>query len=364
MNHIAAKITETVPIFFFVYNLEKEEVEYLSPQFYELASGVEDEEENSLKKCIDPEYHKAFEDFFEGLSEENRYEGSVELKANNKFKNIRWIELNTFPVKEKDLSEVKQVVGHIVNTTQKKEMYDLLSEEKEHITNILNMAVHDLRAPFNRINMIAQLLEKNMTEEEYARHKTYIDMLRKQEEESMALIQSLLRLATLKGEVNSLDLNVHDLRELVKKSVNQQQTRIDEKDLQLRFEFPDQTVKAKVDAVLFQQVLENLLSNAIKYTPKGGEILWSLSLEDRHVQLSIKDTGIGIPEKYQEKLFYDFQGLRRKGLEGEDSIGLGLFICKEIVKMHQGEIHVESKEGKGSTFKITLPFPESSAAYY
>lgn len=364
MSDIAAKITATVPIFFFVYNLQKEEVEYISPQFYELASGVEDEEENSLKKCIDPEFHEAFDDFFQGLSEENRYEGSVELKANNKFRNIRWIELNTFPVVEKNLSEVKQVVGHIVDTTQKKEMYDLLSEEKEHITNILNMAVHDLRAPFNRINMIAQLLEKNMTEEEYVRHKTYLDMLRKQEEDSMALIQSLLRLATLKGEVNSLDLNVHDLRGLVKTCVSNQQPRLKEKALEVRFEFPDQTVKARLDAVLFLQVLENLLSNAIKYTPKGGEILWSLSLEDQHVQLSIRDTGIGIPEKYQEKLFRDFQGLRRKGLEGEDSIGLGLFICKEIVKMHQGEIHVESKEGEGTTFKITLPFPESSAAYY
>lgn len=364
MTDITAKITETVPIFFFVYSLQKKEVEYIGPQFYEMAKGIKITEKHSLKKCIHPDYHQAFDDFFAGLSEENRFEGSVELQANEKLENIKWLELNTFPVKEKDLSEVKQVVGHIVNTTEKKEMYDMLKEEKEHITTILNMAVHDLRAPLNRIHMIGELLKKNMSEEEYNRHKVYLDMLLKEEEESMALIQSLLRLATLKGEVSSLDLNIHDLRELVKKSVRQQQERLEEKELEVNFEFPDQTVKAKLDAVLFQQVLENLLSNAIKFTPRGGKVSWSLSLEGKHVQLSIQDTGIGIPEKYQEKLFQDFQGLRRKGLEGEESTGLGLFICKEIVKMHHGNIQVESQEGKGTAFKVTLPFPESSAAYY
>lgn len=348
MSDITAKITETVPIFFFVYSLQKKEVEYISPQFYEMARGVKSSESNSLKKCIHHDDHLAFDDFFTGLSEKNRFEGAVELQANEKLGSVKWLELNTFPVKEKDLSEVQQVVGHIVNTTEKKAIYDLLREEKEHITNILNMAAHDLRAPFHRINMITELLEKNMTEEEYGRQKIYVDMLRKQEEESLALIQSLLRLATLKGEISSLDLNIYDLRSLVKKAIKQQQARIEEKELEVRFEFPEQTVKAKLDAVLFQQVLENLLSNAIKYTPKGGRVSWALSLEEKHVRLSIEDTGIGIPEKHQEKLFNDFQGLRRKGLEGEDSTGLGLFICKEIIKMHKGNIQVESEEGKGT----------------
>lgn len=358
------KITETVPIFFFIYQLEKKEIQFISPQFYQLAKDVESEDSNPLKKCIHPDYFEKFDHFFDALSVKNRYEGSVELKANSKLKGIRWLELNTFPVKETDISDVEQVVGHIVNISQKKEMYDTLREEKEHISNMLNMVVHDLRAPFSRIEMIADLLENNMTEEEYKKHSDYLGLLRKQGEESIALIKSLLRLATLKGESKSLDLNIHDLRELVTEGVEQHQTRINEKNLKVSYHFPGESVKAKVDAVLFQQVIANLISNAIKYTPREGEITFRLHYKEGAIHFKITDTGIGIPEKKQHSLFRSFHGFRQKGLEGEQSIGLGLFICKEIVSMHQGLIKVESKEGEGSTFTIILPFPESSAAYY
>jgi two-component system sensor histidine kinase VicK len=358
------KIAETVPIFFFIYNLKKKDIDFISPQFYEVVGGIESEEENPLRKSIHPDYLKEFEKFFEDLTEKNHYEGSVELKASDHIKGIEWLELNTFPVKERDMSEVTQVVGHIVNITKKKEVYDTLRNEKEHISNMMNMMAHDLRAPFHRIQMIADLLESSMGEEEYDKYKTYVEMLRRQGQESMGLIERLLRLATLKGQAHALDLKIHDLRRLVEEAVDSQKPRMEEKKLELSCEFPDESVKARLDAILFHQVMENLLSNAIKYTPQGGKILCSLRYEGAHIKLSVADTGIGIPAKPQKGLFNNFFGYRRSGLEGEKSIGLGLFICKEIVKMHQGEIDVESKEGEGSTFTVTLPFPESSAAYY
>lgn len=365
MSDFTRKITESVPIFFFIYNLQKKKVELVSPQFYQIADGIESKEENPLKKCIHPDCHEQFDSFFSDLTEKNKYQGSVELKANDKLQDIQWLELNTFPVKEKSSSDILQVVGHIIDISQKKEIYDTLKEEKEHISNILNMAVHDLRAPLNRVSMIAEILEDSMTEAEYEKYKIYIGMLGKQKQQATMLIQSLLKLATLKGAANSIDLNIYDLRSLINESIRQQQVRIEEKNLTVSCDFPDEHVKAKVDAVLFQQVLENLLSNAIKYTPSGGKINYNLSYEGKsHVKLSIKDNGIGIPEKYHKTLFHSFVGVRRKGLEGEESTGLGLFICKEIIKMHSGKISVDSKTGEGSTFTITLPFPEPSAAYY
>lgn len=365
MSDIPKKITDTVPIFFFMYNLQKKEVEFISPQFYQLAEGIDDDEGNSLKKCIHPDYHEQFDKFFDDLSDKNQYEGTVELKADDLLEGIEWVELNTFPVVERHRSDVNQVVGHIVNISEKKRIYDILEEEKEHITNILNMVVHDLRAPLNKVHMIAEIMEKSMTEAEYEKYKPYLSMLRHEKLQATALIQSLLKLATLKGAANSLDLDVHDLRNLVQDSVEQQKVRIEEKELEVICDFPDQHVKAKLDAVLFRQVLENLLSNAIKYTPSGGTITYTLTYEEgQYVRLSLKDSGIGIAEKYHKTLFNSFEGVRRKGLEGEESTGLGLFICKEIVKMHEGEIKVESKVGEGATFIITLPFPEPSAAYY
>lgn len=364
MEDPGRKITETVPIFFFIYHLVKKEILFISPQFYDLAVNIDSNEENPLVKCIHPDYKKKLNNFLDDLSEKNNYEGTVELKANEKLKGIGWLELNTFPVKEKDQTDASQVVGHLIDTTLKKGMLKTLQEEKKHITNMLNMMVHDLRAPFNRIQMIAGLLEDNMTEEEQKKHSNLLTMLRKQGEDSVELIQSLLRLATLKGEVNSLDLNIHDLRELTEKSLNQHKIRIEEKELKLVCEFPDEAVKAKVDAVLFLQVLDNLLSNSIKFTPKGGKITCRLWYEKGNVRFEIRDTGIGIPEKSQGDLFRSFNSFRRKGLDGEQSVGLGLFICKEIITLHQGVIDLVSKEDEGTAFLLTLPFPESSAAYY
>lgn len=364
MEELTKKITETVPAFFFIYDLKKKTIEYISPQFYKLAEEIEDEEENPLKKCIQVDYHEAFDQFFADLTEKNHYEGSVELRANDKMKDMVWLELNTFPVKDKNLENVTELVGHIVDITKKKEVYETLHDENEHITNMMNMMAHDLRAPFNRVEMVSRLLESSMTEAELAKYQTYIDMLRRQGKESMDLIQRLLRLATLKGQANSLDLKIHDLRRLVEESVRLQEDRLEEKNLQVSFEFPDESVKAKLDAVLFKQVLENLLSNAIKYTQKGGKITSKLSYEGSDIKYEISDTGIGIPAKYHKDLFNNFHGFQRPGLEGEESTGLGLFICKEIVKMHQGKMEVKSRENAGSTFIITLPFPETPAAYY
>lgn len=364
MEEINKKITETVPVFFFVYNLEKKQIEFISPQFDKLSQDVEGSHENPLKSCIHTDYQEQFENFFADLSQRNRYEGSIELKANDRLKEIRWLELNTFPVKEKKMSEVKQVVGHILDITKKKKVYDILEEEKEHISNMLNMMAHDLRAPFNRISMIANLLESNMTEEEYKKHKMYIDMLRKQGQESLGLIQRVLTLATLKGQAKSMDMKIRDLRMLLEAGIEQNRHRIIEKELEVKTDFPDESVKARVDVILFQQVIDNLLSNAIKYTHRGGDINCRLAYEGNFIRMSIQDSGIGIPEKHHANLFRNLHGLRRTGLEGEESTGMGLFICQEIVKMHQGQISVESKEGKGATFHIVMPFPESSAAYY
>lgn len=365
MDDLNQKITETIPVFFFIYNLKKEKIEFVSPQYFEIAKNVESvETPDPLKKSIHQDYHKAFDEFFKDLSDKNHFEGSVELKANEQLEGIEWVELNTFPVREPKMTDVEQVVGHMINITEKKKQYEILKEEKEHISNMLNMMAHDLRAPFNRVHMIAELLEGSLSEEELAKNKIYIDMLRKEGSQSMELIQSLLRLATLKGRASSLDLKTHDLREMVKEAAEQFRTQMEEKELQLHMDFPDASVKAKLDAIVFQQVLANLFSNAIKYTKRGGDVTVRLSYEDTNVVLQVEDTGIGIPEKHQKELFNGQSNFRREGLEGEKSFGLGLFICKEIVKMHQGKICVESQEGKGTTFKITLPFPESSASYY
>jgi len=109
------------------------------------------------------------------------------------------------------------------------------------------------------------------------------------------------------------------------------------------------------DRLRLEEVLRNLLSNAVKYSPDGGEIGVRLEVSQEHVTVSVSDTGIGVPEEQQELIFHSF--VRGRNLDGHDpgGLGLGLYLCREIVQRHGGTMGVQSQEGHGSTFWITLP---------
>ncbi len=113
--------------------------------------------------------------------------------------------------------------------------------------------------------------------------------------------------------------------------------------------------QVSIDVEKVKLAIQNLFENAIHYTPSGGKILISLESKDKQVQFSIKDTGIGIPEDQQHRVFSKFfraSNVLRKETEGT---GLGLFIAKNIIEAHNGKIWFESKEDKGSTFYFTIP---------
>jgi histidine kinase len=111
------------------------------------------------------------------------------------------------------------------------------------------------------------------------------------------------------------------------------------------------------DVWRIHQVLENLLGNAIKFTPEGGEITVYArrSTEPAMVEFEVRDTGPGIPESARAKLFTPFYQVEPSSARSAGGLGLGLVISKGIVEAHGGRIWVESEEGKGSSFKFTLP---------
>lgn len=103
-------------------------------------------------------------------------------------------------------------------------------------------------------------------------------------------------------------------------------------------------------------MINNLLSNALKFTPKGGKIKVRVRQSPKEAILQVSDRGIVIPADKQKQIFHEFSKGKRAGLHGEKCSGLGLSIVRKIVKLHQGEIKVESKEGKGITFTIELKY--------
>ncbi|MDP4116693.1 MAG: ATP-binding protein, partial [Bacteroidota bacterium] len=110
------------------------------------------------------------------------------------------------------------------------------------------------------------------------------------------------------------------------------------------------------DEEMLNSLLRNLLSNAVKFTKQGGKVIVkSRTIEDEMIEISVTDSGIGMPENLHKNLFKIGEKVGRKGTDGEETTGLGLLLCKDFVEMHSGRIWVESEEGKGSTFSFTLP---------
>ena len=109
---------------------------------------------------------------------------------------------------------------------------------------------------------------------------------------------------------------------------------------------------------MLQSVIRNLFSNAVKYTQEGGQISISGKIDDnKSIEISIKDSGIGMSKDVVSNLFRLDVQTGRKGTEGEASTGLGLLLCKEFIEKHNGNLWVESEEGKGSTFYFTILQP-------
>ena len=113
--------------------------------------------------------------------------------------------------------------------------------------------------------------------------------------------------------------------------------------------------KLKIDVKRIQQVLDNLISNAVKYSSAGTKIVVSSEMSQQEILIRVTDQGVGIPDEELPVIFDRFYRIEQRRVHGKSGAGLGLSISKGLVEQHGGKIWVESKEGEGSTFRITLP---------
>jgi signal transduction histidine kinase len=140
---------------------------------------------------------------------------------------------------------------------------------------------------------------------------------------------------------------------LAHRVVNDIQSMFEQHEIQL--EAPDTQVFVEGDELRLEQVFQNLLQNAVKYSPYGGLIVMEIEQNDSHVQVHICDHGIGIPSHAIPQLFQRFYRADNVLAQQISGIGVGLFVVKEIIDLHGGQIDIDSVEGQGSTFTVTLP---------
>lgn len=165
-----------------------------------------------------------------------------------------------------------------------------------------------------------------------------------------------MEIGRLEDENFVLEKKVVNLNQFFEKSLEQFEQPTVKKGLSFTKTFENDLKHIKINEKEFVRVIYNLISNAIKFTPAGGEIqIKTKTVVNDKVSIEISDTGIGISKELLPIIFDKFSKARRKGIEGEKSTGLGMWIVKHIIELHKGEISVRSTENEGTTFTILLP---------
>ncbi len=227
-----------------------------------------------------------------------------------------------------------------------------LGQERERFSF---RVAHNLRAPLAAMVSMLDVLGEGYTGGMNPTQLQYLQRVKRRATSLSELVNELMVLATSHGIRGDLTRVPVDLSGLVAHVGRTFQDKATERDQHFTVDAPEGLPPVSGDPEMLERMLENLVSNAIKYTPKGGAVrLGVSSAPDGRLLLEVSDSGIGIPQAVQQRLFTEFfRAENAKAMETAGT-GLGLVIVRDIVERHGGTIRLESEEGRGTTFFVTL----------
>jgi signal transduction histidine kinase len=241
---------------------------------------------------------------------------------------------------------------------QLKEQLERLKELDNFRSDLVRRTSHELKTPLISLFSSTQYLLDTYREDMSEDIRKFIRIINRGGKRLKQLTDNLLDAYNIESRGLQLNKENIDIIKSIKECANDLIFSLEERDLYLKQNLEDEFF-ITVDKARIEQVILNLLSNAIKNTPKKGIIFISIEHNDKNLDIVIKDTGIGLVEEEKEKLFKKFGKIERNNIDSKidtEGSGLGLFISKEIVELHDGEILVESEgKNKGSTFIVRIP---------
>jgi signal transduction histidine kinase/ligand-binding sensor domain-containing protein len=264
---------------------------------------------------------------------------------------IIFILVSIFLLRVRRLNNQKTLLEKLV-AIKTSELHELnVSKDK-----FFSIIAHDLKNPFQTIIGFSEMLKEEMESGDIATSKNYAGLINTSAVQTYRLLENLLEWAnSQRGKIsfNPVPINLSQL-------FNEEFIILNEmaigKNIELKSFFTD-NLTVIADKNMIKTILRNLISNAIKFTHKNGKVEVRAMIDNKQVEISISDSGIGMTNETMAKLFRLDANLSTRGTENEKGTGLGLFLCKEFIEKHGGEIGVESTVGEGSTFYFTLPLP-------
>ena len=286
------------------------------------------------------------------------------LKANNV---SVWVNLQTSLFKIHDETFIQIILRDI---TERKKAEDIIKEEMKKLKEIdqirsdfVRRTSHELKTPLISIYSSTQYLQERYKNELNEDMSNIIESINRGGERLNRLTENLLDVFNLETNVFTLRKEKIDLVKIIKEVSEDFSSMLKDRKIILKLELND-TCYIQADKIRIEQIIINILSNAIKNTPLNGLIYISINKTSDYVEIIFKDSGIGLTEVEKGMIFKKFGKIERRDIEKDiviEGSGLGLFISKQIVELHGGNIWVESEgRNKGSSFTIRLPINETN----
>jgi signal transduction histidine kinase len=234
-------------------------------------------------------------------------------------------------------------------------LYRQLDAANRHKSEFLANMSHELRTPLNAIIGFSEVLQERMFGELNAKQAEYVADIVASGRHLLALINDILDLSKVEAGHMELQLTSFSLPAALENALTLIRERAGRHGIALELEVEDGLSEVVADERKIKQVLLNLLSNAVKFTPEGGRVGVHAALAGGMVEVSVRDTGIGIAPEDREAIFEEFRQVGGDEARKREGTGLGLALARRFVELHGGKIWVESEVGQGSTFTFTLP---------
>lgn len=252
-----------------------------------------------------------------------------------------------------DLTGRKRIESAILEKEKMEMELNKERELREFKNRFIGLMSHELRTPLASIRLSSDLLNTYADRISVEDRTNYLENINLQVDYLSGLFKDMIEIS--RSDVRDFEYNPSavELISFCKTIINQYRLNHDQ-DYLIVFDCNPSEITAALDSKLLRHMISNLVSNAIKYSPAGGEVRISVTLENKNIVLIVSDDGIGIPKEDQPMLFQPFH--RAKNVDSLPGSGLGLSIVKQAVDKHNGYINVVSDENKGTTFTVKLPF--------
>ena len=271
---------------------------------------------------------------------------------------VRSVEVHSSPIDYQGKRTLFSIMFDVTQRVQAEEEIKLKNDELRHINaekdKFFSIIAHDLRGPFNGFLGLTQIMSEKSSNLSLNELQVISRSMNKSATNLFDLLNNLLEWARMQQHATNFEPKSLLLLPFATTILQPLLDSANKKGIELIIHIPE-NLQVFADENMLSSTIHNLSSNAVKFTPAGGKVnISAKATADGTIEISVKDSGIGMNAEILANMFTLSKSIGRKGTDGEPSTGLGLLLCKDFIEKNGGKIWAESKEGKGSTFYFTL----------